>query len=116
MPMRILGMVALALVGCGRGAEANPTAPAASDACRSRDVERELATQPAAGVILMLNEGDVPAREARVLGDLGSEFQLERRYASIPGMAGKITRAGYARAQKHADVRCVQFDGPGGGA
>jgi len=109
-------LFALALAACARG-DSTPAAQTPGEACRSSDVHRALQAQASVAVIVMLKDGDDPrARQDRVLGDLGADFQLERRYESIPGVAGTITRAGYARAQQHADVRCVQFDGTGGGA
>jgi len=118
-PMSLLAslLAALLLLGCARGADAPSTAPGPAATCRSGEVERALQTRESTGVILILTDGGDPrARQARVLGELGPDFELVRQYESIPGMAGTITREGFARAQQHPDVLCVQFDGPGGGA
>lgn len=98
-----------ALLGTGcTPAPAHPTTD-----CDEGAVAQALAAQPSAAVIIVLRD---QAGQDGVLGELGAEFELGRRYQSTPALAGKLTRAGYERAHTLDAVRCVQLDGTGSGA
>ncbi len=117
-----LAAAALLALGCAcsRGAELTPAEPPIrEDACRASEVEHVLESEASVPVIILLTEagkGTARERQDRLVSALGDEFAIARRYASIPGIAGTITRAGLERAQKHPEVRCVQLDGAGSGS
>ena len=99
-----------------------PDAPAGSASadnsqCAAADLERTLMSAPSAPVIVLLqaNADGAPAQQAKLLQELGADFQLARIYSGVPGFAGNITRRGYERARAHRAVRCIQLDHPGTG-
>jgi hypothetical protein len=106
---------------CG-GQDVRPAAApatASQSECSSQPVEEQLRKRPSVAVILTLREAGPGASRSelqdRVLRDLGTEFQVARRYAAIPALAGEINRTGFGRARIHPDIRCIQLDGAGSG-
>jgi len=87
-------------------------APQRDPECSTAELDQTLTSAPTAQVIMLLQPD---AQRARLLQDLGEDFQVARSYTSIAGVAGTITRKGYERAQAHRAVRCIQLDHPGSG-
>jgi hypothetical protein len=113
-------LAAFALGACGNTTQA-PVEPATQagpqSECAAGDLERTLVNEPKAQVIVLL-QADVqaaPTQQAKLLEELGADFQLARSYTNLPGFAGTITRHGYELARAHRDVRCIQLDHPGSG-
>jgi hypothetical protein len=87
-------------------------------ACDAAELDSVLQAQGQAEVIVVLHArpdraGDVQV--AAVLERLGADFQLVRRYATLPGFAGTVTPLGVERLRAEPEVRCVQLDRPGSG-
>lgn len=87
--------------------------------CPADDLEQVFADQDRAPVIVVLHASSdsvsPDAQISHVVQQLGDSFTLERRYDSLPGFAGTLTRDGLPRARAQAEVRCVQLDRPGSG-
>jgi hypothetical protein len=116
-------VLASTLGACSRAtpAPASTASSTASAECEMSGVDRALQTAPRASVIILLSERDpsgesLDARQQRILDELGTEFELGRRYAAVAGLAGSISRAGFERARASAAVRCIQLDGTGSGS
>lgn len=123
-----LRLMALWMSACTAGCAHSPPRPAAPSlasarstreaACPSEDLDRQIARDGAAPVIVLLDAEDASTREAelgRVLAELGQELRLVRRYASLPGFAGIVTIQGLQRLRAQPLVRCVQLDHAGRG-
>lgn len=115
--------LALACMACGQATPAttNTASPSTAAECSMDGVERALQAAPRAAVIILLTESDPSAekpelRQQRLLDELGAEFALGRRYETLAGVAGSLTRDGFERARTNPAVRCIQLDGTGGGA
>lgn len=113
----------LALAACGgraTPAKTSTPSPTAAADCAMDGVERALSAAPRVAVIILLTERDasgegLAARQQRLVAELGSDFEIGRRYETLAGVAGSITRDGFERARANPAVRCIQLDGTGGG-
>jgi subtilisin family serine protease len=60
---------------------------------------------------------EVASAQSRVLSTLApADFELALRFEAVPGLAGRLTRAGLARLENHPDVRRIDLDVGGSGS
>ena len=59
---------------------------------------------------------EVASAQSRVLSTLApADFELALRFEAVPGLVGRLTRAGLARLENHPDVRKIDLDVGGRG-
>jgi hypothetical protein len=116
--------IALAWLAAGACAHMEPSRvttgpePSSEQACDAAELDSVMQAQGQADVIVVLQARPDQAAEAQVaavVDRLGADFQLLRRYATLPGFAGTATPRGVERLRAEADVKCVQVDRPGSG-